>query len=282
MPKFVTALFEESGDARKAIDALVAAGFGRSDIQYVDAGRADEGFFERLFIDENGGDKERSAKVLGIRRRDVGRYDELVRRGCALVIAMCDENRADEAEQILGRFPVVRLEEETGGGEMDRIWHGAGEESESQTEWATPKWFKVVDVVEEDPDRGARSHAVHVRPKRHIHHIASDELPGAHRSRRFKQLESDFRVHYAENFADSSYSFDDLGLGYRYGMALAENRGLQDRDWESIEEHARRGWMDHTTRPWSLFKEAVRFGWRRVRSEQRREKRRQEEGRWSP
>lgn len=277
MPKFVTALYRDDEDLEAAIQALLEAGFARADIQYVDKKRVEEGFFERLFIDENGADPSGAVTVMGIRRRDVNRYKELVRRGYSLVILMCEEERVDEAERILERFAALRLEEEDGG-EMERVW----QQQRSETEWVTPKWFKVVDVVQEDPRRGVRSHAVHVQPKRHVHHVSSSDLPGASRSRRFKQWETDFLVHYKENFSDSNFSFDDYALAYRYGMAMADNRGLRDRDWESIEEHARRGWVDHTTRPWSKFKEAVRFGWRRVRSEQRRKKRRYEEGRWSP
>ncbi len=269
MPKFVTALYASAEDAEAAIEALHDEGFEMPDIQHVDRKRVEEErFFERLFIDENGDGKTGPVRVMGIDRDEVDQIAEMVRQGHSLVIALSEEERADEARQILARFGAVDIEQEAPG-------------RESAIHELTGKWFHVVELDEKDLSRGARAHAVHVHPRKNIRHIASDEMPGAHTSRRFKQLETDFRVHYEENFADSDYSFDDLALGYRYGMALAENRALFGREWAEIADHARRGWRDHTTDPWEHFGEAVHFAWRRVRAEQRRERRSGEEGRWT-
>lgn len=279
MPKFVTALYESAGEAEEAIGALDEAGFHRSDIQHVDRKRAEEeNFFERLFLDQNGDHKERPITVMGISHDEVDRLAEKVRADHSLVIAMCDDERAEEARQILGRFDAVELGVERG---RNVEWPEDREEAAAKHD-LTPKWFRVVELDEDDLSRGARAHAVHVHPRENIRHVSSDELPGAKRGRRFRQLETDLRVHYEENFADSDYFFDDYVLGYRYGMALADNRDLEDMDWSQLEDAARQGWCDHTSKPWEEFAEAVHFGWRIVHRERRRERRERQEGRWSP
>lgn len=282
MPRFVTALFDDAHDAGGAIEALKDRGFKGPDIQMIDEHRVSEGFFDRLFLSENGdgpSEKDKEVSVMGISPADVDDYTRRIEQGGALVILMCDEARMDEAEQLLDRRGARRVvtpegrEAEESKKKRGAVQPGRAERAETETE--SKKWFHVVDIDEEDPREGAKSHAVHVHPRSGIHHQRSDEMPGARQlSIPLERFERELRVHYGENFADSRYSFDDFKMAYRYGMALAENPRLRNQQWSNLEPHARRGWEDHDDRPWGIFGEAVRFGWRTLRRHYRQQGRR--------
>lgn len=273
MPRFVTALYDESREADRAIEALKDNGFKAPDIQKIGSRRVSEGFFDRLFLNENGGGPvDEDVSVMGISPEDVDDYSHRIERGGALVILMCDEARIEEAARIFRRYDVDRVvTPEAQAAEKSKKKRGAVQPGRAEE---SKKWFHVVDIDEEDTAEGAKSHAVHVHARSDVDHQKSEEMPGAHPSIPLERFEREFRVHYEENFADSRYSFDDYKMAYRYGMALGENPRLRTADWSKLETHARRGWEDHDPRPWHLFAEAVRFGWRTIRRHHRRERRR--------
>ena len=271
MPRFVTALYDDVQQAQQATDALHDAGVDTPDIQIIDETREAEGFFDRLFLDDNGGGDrhDEELRVMGISPDDIGDYRGRIHSGGALVIAMCDDADVDDAVTILERFDAVEVQTPAKRASKARhkkrgdIEPGLAEERDSN------KWFHVVDIEQEDPDKGARSHAVHVRPRSDIDHQPTNEMPGATSKSPFKEFERECRVHYSEYLADSGRDFDDYELAYRFGLALAENRSLSGGEWSRLRDHARRGWEDHVERPWEPYEEAVRFGWRAMRRRKR-------------
>ena len=267
MPRFVTALFDDPARISPAKDALVDFGLKGSDIQLIDKDRQAQGFFDRLFLDQNGGTSDQELRVMGITRADADEYEERVAGGEVLLIAMCEDEQYDEVRRLLRRF---------GGEALGEPPKRAAQEESALEEYPTdvPKWFTVVEVDETDPDRDVREHAVHIHTLPNVHHARAVDFPGAHPSARFEEFETEFRVHYAENFADSRYSFDDFRLAYVFGMAMAQNSKLKPHHWNEIEDAAKRGWLDHSDKPWSIFSEAVRFGWRKIKARDRREARR--------
>jgi hypothetical protein len=282
MPRFVTALFEQRRDAEQAIAELQQQGFNGANIQHVDREREREGFFDRLFLDENGGARQEDITLMGIARARVEQYARLVRSGLSLVIVMCSDENLDDVRAVLGRYNVVDIgslrEGPAGTGAAGEVDEGI----EIRRREDTPKWFEVVEIDETDRQRrGARSHAVHVQPKRGVHHESSEDMPGAHRSRVFEDFLSEFQVHYAENFAGSDLAFEDYELAYRYGVRLVESPSLRDLYWEDVEEIARNGWEDNTDKRWSRFGEAVKFGWRRGKAARRSEDDYRRGGRWT-
>lgn len=91
---------------------------------------------------------------------------------------------------------------------------------------------------------------------------------------RFQQFEPEYRTHFEEHYADTGESFDDYSVGYRYGMALAEDEDYRGRNWESVEEEAGRQWESQQASSWDNFKEAVRFGWYKIRGDEEEYERR--------
>ena len=270
MPRFVTALFDDAQNAEGAVKALKVRGFKAPDIQLIGEQRVAEGFFDRLFLNENGGGPPSDkVSVMGISPGEVDDYTGQIEGGGALVILMCEEPRIREVIRLFERHGASRVASPEGEeAQRSKKKRGAVQPGRSE-QTGSKKWFHVVDIDEEDPREGAKSHAVHVHPRENIHHQRSDEMPGARPSISLERFEPDFRVHYEENYAESPYSFDDCRMAYRYGLALGENPRLRRQQWEQLKQHARRGWEDHDDRPFSDFEEAVRFGWRTMRRQYR-------------
>ncbi len=273
MPKFVTALYENLEDAEEAIEALHHYGIAQSDIQLVDQQRQQQGFFDRLFIDENG-DQPKNYNVMGIDQDDAEFYSQLVRQGYCLVIALSANERVDEVRQILERSgptdPGRLILREITAEENEEEWTRERPPPTVPSGATTGRWFEVVEVKEDEwrQREGAKAHAVHVAPKRNISRMSLEGLPGANLSPTFRALEPQFREHFRERFQqrlDEELTFDDARLAYRFGVRLAENPTLADRDWSGVEEHARTTWREHGAGPWERYGEAVQFGWMTTR-----------------
>ncbi len=86
---------------------------------------------------------------------------------------------------------------------------------------------------------------------------------------RYQQFEPELRTHYEETFAtDDDYGFAEYSRGYRYGMALAEDDEYHGRQWEDVEREAGHRWEAQEASSWDNFKEAVRYGWYKIRGEE--------------
>lgn len=276
MPMFVTALFEGADEANRAIKALHDAGFVGSNIQHIDRKREEQGFFDRLFIDENGDSKKppgrgKGISLMGIERDEVDFYAQLVRQGYSLVIVLCSNQRLDEVRDLLEQFAIIDpdeilLSQRLDDGEEE---YGEAEEHRPRLESGAPTgtWFDVVEVKDEEwtQREGAKAHAVHVRPKRHIHHLDVSQLPGAELSHTFQRLQPEFQRHFRENYGDRDLSYKGLRLAYRYGVRLAENPRFRHSDWSQIEPIAHRNWTDNGASPWRVAGPAVRHAWETVR-----------------
>jgi len=75
-----------------------------------------------------------------------------------------------------------------------------------------------------------------------------------------------FRIHYQENFANTSYGYEQFEPAYLYGYTLANDSRFENRDWRDIEPDARIYWNTyHADSPWEEFKGAIRQGWQEVK-----------------
>ena len=95
---------------------------------------------------------------------------------------------------------------------------------------------------------------------------------------RFEQFEPELRSHYHENYGDTGESFEDYSVGYRYGMAMAEDEDYRSHNWEDVESDAGRQWESQQAGSWDNFKEAVRFGWYKIRGDEEEYQRRPPQG----
>ena len=75
-----------------------------------------------------------------------------------------------------------------------------------------------------------------------------------------------FRQHYVSMVADRSTAYTDYEPAYRYGYELGTNERYRGRDWAALEADARRDWEARHPNTWERFKDAIRYGWDKVRA----------------
>ena len=81
----------------------------------------------------------------------------------------------------------------------------------------------------------------------------------------FVTYEPLFRQHYTTAFAGRG-AYTDYEPAYRYGYELHTNERYRGRDWAALEADARRDWEARHPNTWERFKDAIRYGWDRVRA----------------
>ena len=82
----------------------------------------------------------------------------------------------------------------------------------------------------------------------------------------FATYDPTFREHYTTAFATSGAAYAVYEPAYRYGYELGTNERYRGRDWASLEAEARCDWEARHPSTWERCKEAVRYGWNRVRT----------------
>jgi stress response protein YsnF len=81
----------------------------------------------------------------------------------------------------------------------------------------------------------------------------------------FSTYSDDFRKHYVSAFGDRGVAYTDYEPAYRYGYELGTNERYRGRDWAALEADARRDWEARHPSTWERFKDAIRYGWDKVR-----------------
>jgi uncharacterized protein (TIGR02271 family) len=84
--------------------------------------------------------------------------------------------------------------------------------------------------------------------------------------RDFTTYSDDFRKHYVTAFGDRGVAYTDYEPAYRYGYELGTNERYRGRDWAALEADARRDWEARHPSTWERFKDAIRYGWDKVRA----------------
>jgi uncharacterized protein (TIGR02271 family) len=96
----------------------------------------------------------------------------------------------------------------------------------------------------------------------------AEATPGVMRSaaaRDFATYEADWRQHHGATFG-SRGAYVDYEPAYRYGYELAGDARYRGRDWAALEANARRDWEGRHAGTWEQFKDAIRYGWEKVRA----------------
>jgi uncharacterized protein (TIGR02271 family) len=81
----------------------------------------------------------------------------------------------------------------------------------------------------------------------------------------FATYNDDFRKHCATAFAGKG-AYVDYEPAYRYGYELGTHERYRGRDWVALEADARRDWEARHPNTWERFKDAIRYGWDKVRA----------------
>jgi stress response protein YsnF len=78
-----------------------------------------------------------------------------------------------------------------------------------------------------------------------------------------REHEHEFRRHYESNLANTGRDFSYYRPAYAYGCKLAQSDQYSTRDWQEIEEEARRRWREtNDDESWRMVEDAVRTSYR--------------------
>jgi uncharacterized protein (TIGR02271 family) len=82
----------------------------------------------------------------------------------------------------------------------------------------------------------------------------------------FATYNDDFRQHCVTAVGNRGSAYTEYEPAYRYGYELGTNERYQGRDWVALEADARRDWEARHPNTWERFKDAIRYGWDKVRA----------------
>lgn len=77
-----------------------------------------------------------------------------------------------------------------------------------------------------------------------------------------------FRQHWQSAYGSSGGKYEDYAQAYRYGVTLAGNKQYQGYRWDELEPQVKSDWESaHAGSPWERTKQAVRYGWEKMKGE---------------
>jgi uncharacterized protein (TIGR02271 family) len=79
--------------------------------------------------------------------------------------------------------------------------------------------------------------------------------------------DADFRQHHTSTFANNGGAYADYEPAYRYGYTLGIEERYRGRDWSVLESDARRDWETRQVGTWDRYKDAIHYGWDKVRTQ---------------
>src|SRR5918912_76265 len=217
------------------------------------------------------GDKEIAIPVV---EEDIAIGKREVERGHVRIYSRVTEQPVEEAVRLreekvtVERHPVDRPATEAD-------FAAAGKDVIEMTEKAEePVVTKRARVVEEVVvHKDVTEHTETVRgAERHTEVDVQREPETATPTRRvtavqdFATYTDDFRKHHITAFGTSGVAYAEYEPAYRYGYELGTNERYRGRDWAALEAEARRDWEARHPSTWERFKDAIRYGWDKVRA----------------
>ena len=216
------------------------------------------------------GDKEITIPVVA---EDIAIGKREVERGHVRIYSRVTERPVEESVRLreekvtVERRPVDRPA-------TDADFAAAGKEVIEMTEKAeepvVTKQARVVEEVVAHQEVTEHTETVH-GAERHTDVDVQREPETATQTRRvttqdFATYTDDFRKHYGTAFGNKGVAYTEYEPAYRYGYELGTNERYRGRDWAALEADARRDWEARHPSTWERFKDAIRYGWDKVRA----------------
>ncbi len=169
----------------------------------------------------------------GVPQAEAEVYAESIRRGSILVGLKTEENRTEEAAEIMGRYDPIDVEERSS------YWRETGWTGYDET---SPAWT---------PEQ-----------------MRSDQLSYSDYLD-YSTYTPAYREHFETNYGSGDHDYTWYDPAYRYGYRLgSDERYLAYNTWDELEADARQGWARTefaAGRTWDDIKDAVRQGWEQVK-----------------
>jgi uncharacterized protein (TIGR02271 family) len=134
---------------------------------------------------------------------------------------------------------------------------------ETREEPVIQKQARVVEEVVVNKEEHDRAHTVRDTVRRKD--VDVQQLSGQKGEDRSSNYDTDFRSHFQQSYGGSG-SFDDYSPAYQYGSRLANDQRYLGKDWSSIQSDARRDWETNHPNTWDKMKDAVQYGWNKVKA----------------
>ena len=215
------------------------------------------------------GDKEIAIPVV---EEDIAIGKREVERGHVRIYSRVTERPVEESVRLreekvtVERRPVDRpaTEADFAAAGKDVI-----EMTEKAEEPVVTKQARVVEEVVAHKEVTEHTETVH-GAERHTDVDVQREPETATQTRRvttqdFATYTDDFRKHYGTAFGNKGVAYTEYEPAYRYGYELGTNERYRGRDWAALEADARRDWEARHPSTWERFKDAIRYGWDKVR-----------------
>ena len=205
----------------------------------------------------------------GVPEEDAHYYAEGVRRGGTLVTVAADENKAQQAYDIMTSHGAVDIDER-GTSYRNEGWKGYDPNAQPYTSRQIEDYRKTIKAnsgrgtmtadqpLTQDRTGSVRGSNFEMQP-----------VSGQTGSSSYSNYETDFRKHYQTNYGRQSgnVAFEQYGPVYRFGYDLANDPRNSNADWNTVERTARTQWeARNPNSPWEQVKDIVRYAWERVRN----------------
>ncbi len=223
---------------------------------------------------------------MDIHEQAAQRYAEGVRRGGALVVGKVADERTDESNARLREHNPVAIEERARLWRQ-RGWRGFNEQARPCTRGEIQREMEMIRRRLEEkpgptfPQGGAGGGvwsgvAPHTDDERQIQEHAraewletvqiksADPEHKTHPNSPYSLYEGDFHNHYNAVYTAAG-PFAEFYPAYEFGALLGESAHYMGRDWDGVETEVRAEWEETHPDTWKKYRDAIRYGWGRVR-----------------
>jgi uncharacterized protein (TIGR02271 family) len=139
--------------------------------------------------------------------------------------------------------------------DMEAFREGTIELTETDEEAVVSKHARVVEEVVLSKDVDERSETIRDTVRRTD--VEIDKF-GA-------EYDKDFRSDYRKRYGKSGLDYESYAPAYRFGSRYANEDRYRDRDWTTVEPELRRDWESSGQGAWNDMKDAIRYGWDKIR-----------------
>jgi hypothetical protein len=169
---------------------------------------------------------------MGVPEEEAGFYAEGVRRGGALMTVQATDEWINQVRTIMERYDPIDIEQRA-------------------SQWRQEGWSGF--------DANAAAYTATTTSQ------AQATSRGSSKPDDYELYNARFQEHYQNNYANSSYTYDNFASAYRYGLELANYDYYgSHRGWAEVEPEAHRAWEEKNPGTWDHFKDAIRHGWDQV------------------
>ncbi|RJG27648.1 hypothetical protein [Massilia cavernae] len=298
----LVAVFDNRGDAQKAMDDLIAGGFSRSGVRMSEGGTGAGGASAAGVDDDSIASSIKAffSDLFGSDRSDrLHVYSEALERGhFVLSVTATSEAEVERAADLVERYGPLDIDEHASGWETGAtaagmsagaMGLGARQESPSLSrqsqqdlgsmqggagsmQSARPGSQSGGDFGSPEASRSSRIYPhdddTAGTGAEHAQRRAIDKMVDPADVPAFQEDAEDdksYRTHWTRNYAGEGKEYDEYAPAYEYGKAMRRSELYRGRPWEDVEVDLSSDWGRlNPGAAWESIKSAVRHGWDRL------------------